>query len=56
MHLIIKSNSIDKTVDIDSNITAEELSAAMECDSRLKVHIARAYMMSITLPVKVTKA
>lgn len=56
MHLIIKSNPIDKTVDIDSNITAEELSAAMECDSRLKVLIARAYMMSITLPVKVTKA
>lgn len=55
MHLIIKSNPIDKTIDIDCKMTADELCAAMECDSRLKVLIARAYMMSITLPVKVTK-
>lgn len=55
MHLIIKSNPTNKTIDIDSNITAKELCAAMECDSRLKVLIARAYMMSIALPVKVTK-
>lgn len=56
MHLIIKTNTTDKTVDIDCKMTADELCAAMECDSRLKVLIARAYMMSITLPVKVIKA
>lgn len=56
MHLIIQSNPTDKTVDIDCKMTAEELCAAMECDSRLKALIATAYMMSITLPVKVTKA
>ena len=55
MHLIIKSNPTDKTVDIDCKITSEELCAAMECNSRLKVIIARAYMMSITLPTKVIK-
>lgn len=54
MLLEIKKQDGELAVKID--MKPEELCVAMAVNDTLKVLIAKAYMMSITLPVKVTKA
>ncbi len=54
MLLEVKKEQNELSVTID--IKPEELFIAMAVNDKLRVLISKAYMMSITLPTKVTKA
>lgn len=54
--MLLEIKKLDEQLNITIDMTAEELCMVMAVNEQLKVLIARAYMMSITLPVKVTKA
>ncbi len=54
MLLEIKKQDGELAVKID--MKPEELFVAMAVNDQLRVLVSKAYMMSITLPVKVTKA